>query len=142
MSVYSRQHPRVAATFALTYIAAPDSVVHHGRSRDISGGGLFIETQEPIRDPTVLLAISFEIRGVAVKARGRVLAPGRDAANMVYTYRLVFTDISYEDQTFLAAYVLRSSLDAILSKACTASYQRARKPRTAPVPKPRAALKA
>jgi hypothetical protein len=117
----SRQHPRVAATIPLTYRPVGDSVGRHGRTRDISGGGLSFDTQDMTLDQNATIAISFELRGVRIAARARVIGfspgSGHDAANDMRTYRVVFADISFETQTLLAFFVVRNSLEAILAKA-------------------------
>ncbi len=117
MNISSRQHPRVAATFPITYTLVGDSVVRHASTRDISGGGLSFEAQDESLHQNVTIAVAFEVRGIRVAARGRVVGCSHEAAKGVRTCRVVFADISFETQTLLAAFVLRNSLDAILAKA-------------------------
>ncbi len=70
-----RKHPRIETSNEINYILLDEGLEKleqgKGRTRDLSQGGILLETQKPLKAPFIIL-ITLNLEGSKVQVKGRI----------------------------------------------------------------------
>lgn len=109
-----RKYLRWPAEFSISFIAFDENlepsttVAESGRTRDISGGGIQMESRIQL-DPEMLVDLNIDFIDGPIQAIGKVRRQQTiDSSETVFLYRLgiEFVDISEEERKRIIAYVI------------------------------------
>jgi c-di-GMP-binding flagellar brake protein YcgR len=111
--VQLRKHPRYPVSFPLTYVLDGNPFVKRGRARDISGGGIHLESDESVPENTSM-TISFELRPeLNVEVRGRPVV--NYYANGRHRHRIAFSTVSDAVRDSIVTFVYEAWRTDVLS---------------------------
>lgn len=115
--VNQRAHPRIRASFPLTYAADGNPTIRNGRAHDLGGAGICFESGSPLSEDTSL-TIRFELQqGQTIEVRGRVVGSAHDDAQDVHVHRIAFADLQAETAESILSFILDARRDALIATA-------------------------